>query len=195
MQYPVALPRRGRGHRRDPGPARAAGGRHAERHSRLQHSRHLRRGRARRGARAGAAVRRDRNRHAGGPARASNRDDRPGDRSRFRRCHLAFARRKGALEPWRSISPTSLTSFPRDRRWTASREDPGHERLPAGPRDPHASRDPLEQPGQPPGRPNPIYRERASGFQPRGHLDRRSDSRDRRSRSTIAFLTSRHCRS
>ena len=37
VQYPVAVPRRRRGHRRDPGPARAAGCRHSERHSGLQY--------------------------------------------------------------------------------------------------------------------------------------------------------------
>ena len=51
--------------------------------------------------------------------------------------------------------------------------------------------DPLEQPGEPPGRPHAVHRQRAPGVQPRGHPDRRSGSPGRRSGSTIGSPTSR----
>ena len=77
----------------------------------------------------------------------------------------------GPLEPGRphrrrlALRPPRLAARPR-------RPDSRHERLPARPRDPDASRDPLEQPGQPPGRPHAVHRERPPGVQPRGHPDR-----------------------
>ena len=66
---PDALPRRRGGHHRDPRPARPAGGRYPDGHPRVQHPRHLRRGRPRRGPRAGQAVRRSRDRRAARPPR------------------------------------------------------------------------------------------------------------------------------
>ena len=102
---------------------------------------------------------------AGGLARASNRDDRPGERARLRRCDLAFARRKGALEPWRPycrrrpLRSLGIGAGPRC-------PGPGNECVPAGPRDSDASGNPLERPGESSGRPNPVHRERASGLQP-----------------------------
>ena len=71
----------------------------------------------------------------------------------------------------------------------------GHERLSARSRHPHASRDPLQQPGQPPGRPHAVHRQRDHGFHSRRDSDLASDSPDRRSRSTIAFLMNRRWRS
>ena len=68
-----ALSRRGGGHHRDPRPARAAGGRHVDDHSCLQHSRYLRRRSPRRGPRTGQAVQRSRDRHARSTSAACQR--------------------------------------------------------------------------------------------------------------------------
>ena len=98
----------------------------------------------------------------------SNGDDRPGKCPRLRRRDLAFARRAGALEPGgshrrcRSLRAASVRARP-------GRQKPGNERLPARPRDSHASGNPLQQLGQPASRTNAVHRERFSGLSvPRG---------------------------
>ena len=98
------------------------------------------------------------------PPRACDSHDRPGDRPRLRRRHLAFdATKRGTGRLGVHIADVAHFVRPGSPLDRVARE-PGNQRLSARPRDSHASRDSVERPGQPAGRPNPIYGDRTPGL-------------------------------
>ena len=95
---------------------------------------------------------------------------------------------RGLLEPGRphrrrlALRPAGSAL---DRTGAAAR----HQRLPARPGDPDAPGDPLQQPGQPPGQPRPLHRQRPDGVQRRGHPAPTAGSPGRPSASTTGSPT------
>ena len=146
---PVAHPRRRRRDRRSARPARPAGRRHDVDHPRVQPAGRVCRGcrspkRASRPSKFDESIGRGRR----DLTESDDHHDRPGRRPRLRRCDLARTHRQRPLAAGRAhrrrvaLRAAEDAARPRSAR-------PGHERLPARPRDPDAAGDHLQQPGQP----------------------------------------------